>query len=362
MSRCFISSRIINAVTHVHSREASCAFIHERSQRAPDTAPISPSAASPIRAARSPIKVNKSGSGLHSHSAGGVVSFERTAALHPPCYVNFIAGLQSAADFGAGAAGKGWVWLPARSDEKEQGQPSPHTSSMMPVFASLIQKCEGCISVVVGINPAEPIHGVLLKAAAVDLPRLKAMCVLVVACRSFASSHSLPRCEAFTQALTQCKTRANGMCTGRIDVHEVEQSPAISGSAASVYIAELCVMEAAQSSAGPAVDFHHAALAASSSAHNFAQPLHPLTSMLRYELPLQQHHSLHTLPTQDYSRAFPPNRRGLGLGFADAGASVGAAAGTAPRTWQTSQLPFAAFDGPASLVPWSWGGGSEGGL
>ena len=102
--------------------------------------------------------------------------------MHPPCYVNFVPGLQSAADFGAGAAGKGWVWLPPRSDEKEPGQPPPHTSSMMPVFASLIQKCESCVSVVVGINPAEPIHGMLLTAAAVDLPRLKTMCVLVVAC------------------------------------------------------------------------------------------------------------------------------------------------------------------------------------
>jgi hypothetical protein len=110
------------------------------------------------------------------------VSFGRPAVLHPPCYVNFVPGLQSAADFGAGAAGKGWVWLPPRSDEKEPGQPPPHTSSMMPVFASLIQKCESCVSVVVGINPAEPIHGVLLTAAAVDLQRLKTMCVLVVAC------------------------------------------------------------------------------------------------------------------------------------------------------------------------------------
>jgi hypothetical protein len=77
---------------------------------------------------------------------------------------------------------------------------------MTRVFASLIQKCEGSVSVVVGINPAESMHGALLNAAAIDLPRLKTMfvisCLLAPLCSHVTlSSHLSPHtCPAVAKS------------------------------------------------------------------------------------------------------------------------------------------------------------------
>jgi hypothetical protein len=94
-----------------------------------------------------------------------------------PCFVCFIPGRQSVAEFGAAAAGKGWAWLPAHADEKEQSQQQLRDANMTQVFVSLIHRCAGSVSIIIGINPGEPINGIVLKAAAVDLSRVKKMCV-----------------------------------------------------------------------------------------------------------------------------------------------------------------------------------------
>lgn len=173
----------------------------------------------------------------------------------------------------------------------------------------------------------------------------------------------MPRsCEVLTSALKQVKTQATGSaCSGVIDVHEVVQAPATgSAGGTSVYVAEIRVTEAAKSSAGSA-----AAMRASAPVHyNTAYPHQHPASM---QLPMAQppHHTQQPL---DYAHAFLPHnsqRRVLGLGFSDHSAATAAAPANmpvnmaAPVTWQSAHMPFAPFDGGASLAPWSWGEGGQ---
>ena len=157
----------------------------------------------------------------------------------------------------------------------------------------------------------------------------------------------------------QGRTQASGSaCTGRIDVHEVEQASAVAGNMLSVYIAEVCVMEAANGSVVAAANQYYDMQAAGSTPHNFAQDLQ------QPQLPQHNQSMLQRHPPHNYAHAFPPHRRGLGLGSSDSASSVAApAAILAPLTWQTLQTPvgapFSAFDGSATLAPWGWGEGAE---
>jgi hypothetical protein len=156
------------------SREASCAFIHERIQRVLETATTTASSlASPIRL--SPSKFGKSSSPARVYSQNGIISSDRTSLSQQLCCINFIPGRETAAEFSAGAAGKGWAWLPSYADDLEEGQQQLRDAKMIHVFASIIHRCSVSTSVILGMNPAEPINSMVLQAAAVDLPRLKAM-------------------------------------------------------------------------------------------------------------------------------------------------------------------------------------------
>ena len=141
----------------------------------PDSTPLNPSMTSPSRRSPMSTKFPKNSSPIHAHNA--LVSNSRGGMSQAPCFVSFIPGRQSVAEFGAAAAGKGWAWLPAHADEKEQSQQQLRDANMTQVFVSLIHRCAGSVSIIIGINPGEPINGIVLKAAAVDLSRVKKMCV-----------------------------------------------------------------------------------------------------------------------------------------------------------------------------------------
>ena len=173
----FVTPVIINRlIFYFCSREASCAFIHDRTLRVPDVATTGSSMTSPVRL--SPSKIIKNSSPSRTHLYNEFSSTEQAPLAHPPCYINFISGRETIAEFSAGAACKNWALPPFFADELEQGQQQQQQlqdASMMQMFSSIIRSCNGTISVMLGMNPAEPINGVVLKAAAVDLPRLKAM-------------------------------------------------------------------------------------------------------------------------------------------------------------------------------------------
>jgi hypothetical protein len=164
-------------LTGIYSREAACAFIHDRSLHVPGTAPAVPSLPSPPR--RSPVKFLSSSSPLAHNS---LASPQRMPAHQPlcSCHVSFVPGRQTAAQFGTTVAGKSWTRLPV---EGEQAQQTRHVAQ---AFASLIGACTNSISMIIGANTAGPMDGAVLKAAAVDLFHLKTMCV--AASRSLATA------------------------------------------------------------------------------------------------------------------------------------------------------------------------------
>ncbi len=113
-------------------------------------------------------------------------------------------------------------------------------------------------------------------------------------------------------------------------------------------------MEASNGTAVAAVDRHYNMQTAGSAPHNLSHDL---------QLPQLSHSMLQPPPPHNYAHAFSPHRRVLGLGLSDSASSAAAPGALAPLTWQTSQvpvgMPFAAFDGPATLAPWGWGVGGQ---